>query len=367
MTRLKQRKAKSQQPVEPTLLSFMDHVRELKGRLFWTAIWFVVASGIVFPFYHVVIDILMQPLGGEKLYYLSPVGGLGFAMKICIYVGLIATLPVLVYHLYKFISPVLPTHRARTAIGYVMLSTLLAIAGIIFAFVVSLPSAMHFLTNFDLGNVSAMLTVDAYLSFVITYLFTSAALFQLPLIMVIIDTITPTPPSTWNRFQRHMIVAAFVIAMLITPVPDIINQFILALPIILMYQLGIVLIWVRHRTKRKDAVAVERQEVPDEVLADLTPVSTPMPALTSVAHIVAEPKMSTQSPAKKLAAQATVVRSMNDIRRPVRTSPKLVVPGRSIDGVMRRHAPATQPNPESRSQRPMRLGGLSVDGFLPAR
>lgn len=366
MTRLKQRKAKSQQPVEPTLLSFMDHVRELKGRLFWTAIWFVVASGIVFPFYHVVIDLLMQPLGGEKLYYLSPVGGLGFAMKICIYVGLIATLPVLVYHLYKFISPVLPTHRARTAIGYVMLSTLLAIAGIIFAFVVSLPSAMHFLTNFDLGNVSAMLTVDAYLSFVITYLFTSAALFQLPLIMVIIDTITPTPPSTWNRFQRHMIVAAFVIAMLITPVPDIINQFILALPIILMYQLGIVLIWVRHRTKRKKFVEAKQHEVPDEVLAELTPEVAPASAPLSLAQVVAAPE-ETPTPQVQKLVQTAVVRSMNDIRRPVRTSPKLVVPGRSIDGVMRRHAPATQPNPESRSQRPMRLGGLSVDGFLPAR
>ena len=228
----------------------MDHVHELRGRLVWVALWFVLATGIAFPFFEDIIKLLMKPLGNEKLYYLTPIGGVSFAIKVCMYVGMIATIPVLVYHLYQFISPVMKRRSAKRTLLYVALSTVLSAVGIVFAYVVTLPSAMHFLTGFTIGGVSAMLTVDSYLSFIVAYVLASALMFQIPLVMVIIDRITPMPPSSWNKYQRHMIVAAFIIAMLITPSPEITTQFSLAAPTILMYQIGILLVWLRHRQKK---------------------------------------------------------------------------------------------------------------------
>lgn len=345
-------------PVEPVPLTFMGHVRELRRRLFWTAVWFVIVSGIIFPFFHDIIQILMRPLGNEKLYFLSPVGGLSFAMKICMYVGMIATLPVLIYNLYRFIAPAMPNHRARTAIGYVCLSIGLAICGILFAYTVSLPSAIHFLTHFDIGNVSAMLTVDAYLSFIVSYVLAGAILFQLPLIMVIIDNITPTPPSKWNKYQRHMIVAAFVIAMLITPVPDIINQVILALPILLMYQLGILMVWMRHRKKRRSeatSAVVEPEFTAQETFEpSLSYIDQPNPVISAT--------IETEQPSSVVANNATPMTSR-----------------RSMDGFIRRTKPAVQPprtvltvptrpavSPAISQNRPTpRMG--TMDGFLPAR
>ncbi len=331
---------------EPTLMTFMGHVRELRRRLFWSAVWLVALSGIVFPFYKQIIQILMKPLGNEKLYFLSPVGGLGFAMKICMYVGLIAVLPILVYNLYKFISPIIPHHRARTAIAYICLSALLAMCGVAFAYTVSLPSALHFLTHFDIGNVSAMLTVDAYLSFIVAYVLAGALLFQLPLIMVIIDSITPTPPSGWNKYQRHMIVAAFVIAMLITPVPDILNQFILAMPIVVMYQVGILLIWMRHRTKSAKTAK------PALVNTSSTQVE-PVPALQAIKPVATAPVVSlteTKQTATMQSAQVARRRSIDGLSRPSRT---LSVPSRPGNG-------STTPNPLATKPRP------TIDGIFAA-
>lgn len=333
---------------EPTLMTFMGHVRELRRRLFWSAVWLVVLSGAIFPFYKQIIQILMKPLGNEKLYFLSPVGGLGFAMKICMYVGLIAVLPILVYNLYKFISPIIPHHRARTAIAYICLSALLAMCGVAFAYTVSLPSALHFLTHFDIGNVSAMLTVDAYLSFIVAYVLAGALLFQLPLIMVIIDSITPTPPSGWNKYQRHMIVAAFVIAMLITPVPDILNQFILAMPIVVMYQVGILLIWMRHRTKNAKAAKL--------AIANTSTTKAQMPTLQVVQPVAAAPVVSLTNTAQSVTVQevapvqAVRRRSIDGLSRPSRTLSVPARPGSS----------SANPGPLAAKPRP------TIDGIFAA-
>ncbi len=306
----------------------------------------------------------MVPLGDEKLYFLSPIGGLSFAMKICMYVGSVAVLPILVFNLYKFIAPAVRKHNARKAIGYASLSMILAAVGVSFAYLVSLPSAIYFLTHFDLGDISAMLTVDAYLSFIVSYVLAGAILFQLPLIMMIVDNITPTPPNVWNKYQRHMVVAALIIAMLITPVPDIINQFILAAPIILMYQFGVFMVWLRHR-KLKKAMLLSS---PTKKAKKQQATSTELPELE-------EPKITPHIPVMSLLSDDFGADTSSQLKiETVRTQPR-----RSIDGVIR-SSQATRPTPMApvtvpqrpvkqapiAPSRPLRLA-TTIDGFFPAR
>jgi len=288
MRKYKQRKLNNtaSSKITPKTLTFMEHVRELRGRLVWVVLWFVLVTGAAFPFFEDIIKLLMKPLGNEKLYYLTPIGGVSFAIKVCMYVGMVATIPVLVYHLYQFISPVMKRRSAKRAILYVLLSTSLAAIGIAFAYLVTLPSAMHFLTGFTIGGVSAMLTVDSYLSFIVAYVLASALMFQVPLVMVIIDRITPMPPSSWNKYQRHMIVGAFIIAMLITPSPEITTQFTLAAPTILMYQIGILLVWMRHRQLKTKKVSAPTLE--EELVKEVTePRPQPVPERQSTPPVVA--------------------------------------------------------------------------------
>ena len=234
----------------------MDHIQELKSRLFWIAVYFVGFSGLAYSYFPELSKALISPLGNEKLYYMTPAGGLSFILKVCMYVGLIACMPVIIYHLYKFIAPVLKKTTLRAVLGFTFASVVLAAMGIAFAYFVSLPAALHFLTTVTVEQVSAMITIDSYLSFVIAYLFAGALLFQLPLILLMIDTVTPLPPRRLMGLQRHMIIASFVIAAIVSPTPDVINQTLLAAPMVVMYQVGIIMIaWRRAlRGRRKKSI-----------------------------------------------------------------------------------------------------------------
>lgn len=230
----------------------MDHVVELRGRLFWVAVAFIISAAAAYPFYEHLIHIIVAPLGKQELYYTTPAGGLSLIIKLCMYAGIVGMMPVFIYQFYKFISPVMSQKSARNIIGYTTASVILAAVGIAFAYFVSLPASLYFLTNIEVDQVSALLTLDAYLSFIAAYIIAGAFLFQLPLIMLIINSVTPLTPGRLMGYQRFLIIGAFIVAAIISPTPDAVNQTILAAPIVLMYQLGIIILWFKHRRlKRK--------------------------------------------------------------------------------------------------------------------
>lgn len=369
MTRLKKSQqnsiASSQSDARNVQVTFREHVGELRGRLTWVAIWFVVITAAVFPFYLEIIKLLMQPLGNEKLYYLTPIGGVGFAIKVCMYVGIVSALPILVYHLYRFVSPVMKRHSAKHAAMYMLLSALLAVMGVLFAYVVSLPSALKFLTGFNIGNISAMLTVDSYLSFIITYVLANAIMFQIPLLMVIIDKITPMPPSKWNKFQRHMVVGAFIIAMLISPSPELTTQAMIAAPVIVMYQLGIGLVWLNHRVKRGTKHKVHKQVALKQVAATpvasvvpATPVVTITPTPQAVAIVEAQPPR----PRKQQTAPGRVDVLMR-YTPPKTRSQSVAIPQRAVQPA-KQSSLAVQIRPEAPSSSAPRV---TMDGVFKAQ
>ncbi|MGH7197105.1 MAG: twin-arginine translocase subunit TatC [Candidatus Saccharimonadales bacterium] len=271
------------QPATEHLPTFLEHLHELRRRLFWVAAVVILASTAAYPFVQMIVDVLVHPLGGQKLFYLTPISGFSFIIKICTYVGVLVGIPFILYHLYRFIEPLVS--NARLAIArYVMASTLLAIAGILFAYFVSLPAALHFLTGFNIQQIEAMLTVDSYLTFVMTYLLGAAILFQIPLILSIINRIHRLPPRKLMGFQRYVILAAFVLAAIISPTPDMVNQAFLAVPIIVMYQIGVLGVWLQQRKKprpQRIQQVIQRSDespIPNDVMQELTadkPVPTP--------------------------------------------------------------------------------------------
>ena len=242
---------------EAALPTLMDHLKELQGRLFSTVLVFLLIAAAAYPFFGVVTEFLMAPLKeGQELVYLTPGGAFSFIIKVCAYIGLVGVLPVLIFHAYRFFMPAVRQVLLRTVLGYTVASFLLAIVGIAFAYYVSLPAALQFLTGFNLNHIDPMLTIDSYFSFIMTYMLAGALLFQLPLIMLIINTATPLTPSKLMKAQGKIILGSFIVAAAISPTPDAVNQTLLAAPLVVMYQFGIILIAVKNR-KRKRAAAAE--------------------------------------------------------------------------------------------------------------
>ncbi len=322
-------------------LTFLEHIQELRRRLFWVVAVIFLASGVAYPFLDTILGILTAPLGGQQLYYLTPIGGLSFSIKICLYVGILVAVPCFMYHVYRYLEPLIGAKLRQSALLYMGAATILATIGVAFAYFISLPGALHFLTGMELKNIQAMLTVDSYLGFVMTYLIGAALLFQIPLLLLIINRFTPLKPSKLMKIQRYVIVASFIIAAIISPTPDIMNQLLFALPIILMYEIGVVLVWLNNRSRR-------RKSAEKSLAMPVTPVQ-PLPQT------------------RPIVAHAPVVVS------PVAPVPKTRPVVRTLDGFMNtqpmsrtiRPAAPLRPVP-SRRVRPI-LPVRSIDGFGPYR
>lgn len=269
---------------KPTPTTFSDHVQELRSRLFWIGLVFVAASAAAYPFFVAVMDFLTWPLGEQQLFYLTPIGGLSFIIKVCMAVGAFLTVPAIVYHMYRYLQPVIGAVKRGTVALYVSFSALLAALGVAFAYFVSLPAALRFLTDFNIEQISAMLTVDSYFSFVMTYLFAAALLFQLPLVLLIINSATPLTPSGLMKYQRHVILVAFVAAALISPTPDVMNQAMLAIPVIAMYQIGIALVFCKNTLSKRPKTRLVQTDTPSRlesaIAAEKQSYRPPMPTPT---------------------------------------------------------------------------------------
>ncbi len=238
---------KSQQKKRNLRKPFIEHIHELRIRLFLWFIVFVVGSVIGFKIYDNLLLIIMKPLN-KPLYYTSPLGGLNFVFQLAILFGFIVSLPMLIYQIIKFIEPLFSTHSKRLLAWLPFFSLLLAIVGICFAYLISLPATLGFFGAFGSNELRPLISTNEYFSFVTHYLLGIALLFQLPIILFVINLITPLDRKIFLKYQRHFIVLSFVIAAIFTLDP--INQAIMAIPLILLYYAAVGIIIVINKRKK---------------------------------------------------------------------------------------------------------------------
>lgn len=240
-------------------MSVHAHIKELRGRLFQIALVFILFSFLAYYFRDFILGILLAPLHGEKLSYLTVGGGFAFIFKTTMWVGIALTLPFIVYSLYKFVAPALPKRAQKKAAVIILVSFFLLVSGVSFGYFYAIPGAIRFLLTFADSYVNAMLTADSYLSFVLAYTIGLGLLFQIPLLMLLIHWVYPQKPLKLLKFEKYVVVVAFVIAAFITPTPDALNQTVIAMPIVIMYQAGVVAVWWSLRREKKKAAALARR------------------------------------------------------------------------------------------------------------
>ncbi len=265
--KMKNQKPKNNQktnltPKSPTATQpFIVHVRELRQRLIYIVLALVVFGALGYFIQEQVINLLLRPAQGQQFIYTTPGGGFNFLVSICVYVGIAGSVPLIMYHLFRFLEPLIPdtSHRFITRCGF--LSVLLAVLGACFGYFVGLPAALAFLLNqFQTTQIQPLLTIQEYISFVMIYIIGFALLFQIPLILLFINRITRLRPRKLFGYQRFVIAGAFAAAAIITPSGDAVNQLIMAVPIIAMYQFGVAGVWFYNYRSNYDAITARRAE-----------------------------------------------------------------------------------------------------------
>lgn len=343
--------------------TFLEHLHELRARFFWVGVVFMAASAAAYYFKDPLVNFIMAPLGGEKLIYLSVGGGFNFIFQITMLAGLFAAAPMIILQLYKFVSPALPVSARRSSALIVFCSMVLLLAGAAFGYYVAVPAAINFLAHFADAHVTSTLTAESYLSFVLTYLIGLGLVFQLPILLVFWHWINPMNPKKLFASQRFLIVFAFIAAAIITPTPDVVNQLIIAGPVIGVYQLGVISVLTMHyrdrsKQRRQPARAVAITSSPqlvkaaihehlhsiDDALRQVALTQIPPPRRHS--HQAA-PSVRRSSPAPQHYGNRSVAPARNQFAQSPRrsmgrqvsaTSQRLAVPSRrlAIDGFARR-------------------------------
>lgn len=336
-----------------TKMSAKRHLRELQWRLVLVAAFFIIGACLAYSYQETLIPLLLDPLKGEKLVYLNPAGGFSFIFQISLYAGIALAFPVLLQQLYSFLRPALPTAAQRRSSIIIISSLILLVAGIAFGYLVAVPSALTFLYGFADQYINASLTAESYLNFIIAYTIGIGIVFQLPLLLLLIHAIKPMKPGGLLKSEKWVVLVAFIVAAIITPTPDPINQAIIAGPVIVVYQIGVVAVLIsiaraRRRTKQATVIATPKpaptlQVAPQPVP---TPVSTPVLASPAVsAPVIHAPAQPIQT-----------VKTIDGVVR--RSAPQLRVPQRPTE--------PQRPQPRAPQQSPSQKG-FYVDGIIAPR
>jgi sec-independent protein translocase protein TatC len=228
----------------------MEHLHELRRRLFFIAVSVIAWSSAAYAVQQRIVNVLLKPSHGQSFVYTSPIGGIDFLFRVCLYTGLIFSIPVIVYQLLRFSAPLMRNDSISFIAWGTAISGILAVAGMVFGYFVGLPAALHFLLHqFMTSQIKPLITVQSYMSFVMVYMVGSALMFQVPLFLIFINRIKPLKPSRLFHYERWVILIAFIVAGLMNPTPNLLDQLMVAGPIIVMYQVGIGIIALLNRPR----------------------------------------------------------------------------------------------------------------------
>lgn len=232
---------------EPRLI---DHLIELRARLLRAVVGLLVVFLALMPFAAEIYAALARPLLGAlpatgQLVAVDPAGGFFVPMKLAFFAAVLLAMPWLLYQAWAFIAPGLYQREKRLAMPLLVSAVALFYAGCAFAFFLVLPTVFGFLARFTPDVVAMTPDIGKYLDFVLVIFLAFGASFELPVALVILVALGWVTPQQLKDSRGYAIVGVFVIAAVITP-PDVVSQLMLAIPMCLLYELGIVAArWVR--------------------------------------------------------------------------------------------------------------------------
>lgn len=251
-------------------MTFWEHLEELRSRLLKAGVAFLVGGGVAW-FYRVeILSWLVTPLvlGGSKtLHISSPADAFIAYLKLSLLAGFILALPIIFYQIWAFVAPGLYAKERRFAIPFVASSTFLFCAGGYFGWKFAFPVAFEYLLGFVEGDetfaIQDVIMVDEYLQMVTRMLIAFGVVFELPVLAFFLSVAGLINHTHLLKFFRYFVVIAFVLAAILTP-PDILSQFLLAVPLVLLYVVSIGIAWLVTRQRQKAKEKEDQQSKEDK-------------------------------------------------------------------------------------------------------
>jgi sec-independent protein translocase protein TatC len=234
---------------------FMSHLEELRKRLIICAISVGVGFVIAYIFSEHLFQLLVLPLRdvmpeGDKLIFTNLPEMFFAYLKVAFIAGVLASAPVIFYQLWLFVAPGLYQKERKYLFPFVVSSTFLFVGGALFGYFVVFPFGFKFFIGFANDYVKALPSVKQYFSFSIKLLFAFGLVFELPVVIFFLAKIGVVTTATLRKKRKYAILLTFVLAAILTP-PDVITQCMMALPLIILYEVGILVAAIAQKRKQE--------------------------------------------------------------------------------------------------------------------
>ena len=221
-------------------MSFMEHMRELRRRIFYCIIALFVGTLVAFGFHEQIFAWISGPLAhvtSSKMQVLGLVEMFVAYLKLAVLAAIFGTAPFMLVQLWLFVAPGLYSHEKRWIVPFVVLGTLFFVGGGLFAFYVVLPLGFEYLVQMVPEGIEANYRVSDYIALVIRLLLAFGLVFELPLVMWILAAAGLVGPSTFSKVRKYWVVIAVALAAFLTP-PDPLTQMMMAVPLVVFFELG---------------------------------------------------------------------------------------------------------------------------------
>ncbi len=237
---------------EEKKLTVLSHLTELRKRLIRSIIVVVITSIISFVFYKQIFNILISRVQDINLIFIELTEMIGTIMRVCLVSGIILAVPYLTYELIMFVSPALTRKEKRYVYLILPWIALMFAAGVVFCYYILIPRTIGFLLTFGSGIATPQIKIGNYISIVTRLLLVVGLVFEMPVLTTFLARLGILKPKWLSDKRRAAIILAFILAAIITPTIDPISQSIVAVPLVVLYEMSI---WLAKLVyKREPAV-----------------------------------------------------------------------------------------------------------------
>ena len=224
-------------------LPLVQHLIELRRSLLRSVIAIVVFFVVLFPFadeiYNFIAAPIVQAIPGSNLIAIGVISPFLTPLKMSLILAIYIAMPYLLYQLWMFVAPALYRHEKRLILPLIVSSTLLFYAGLVFSFYIVFPVIFGFLAGVGPDSVNFAPDIQYYLDFILKVSFAFGVAFEVPVVTILLIIFGVTTPQKLKKNRSYIIVGSFVIGMILTP-PDVISQFLIAIPIWLLFETGLI-------------------------------------------------------------------------------------------------------------------------------
>lgn len=250
----------SQDELAGTEQPFVQHLIELRDRLVKSTIAVAIAGAVlaIFPGPAELYDLLAAPLvaqlpAGATLIATSVISPFLVPLKILLMAAFLLALPVVLYQVWAFVAPGLYSHEKKLVLPLVVSSTLLFMIGVAFCYFFVFGQVFKFIQSFAPKSITAAPDIEAYLSFVMTMFIAFGLAFEVPIVVIVLARMNVVTIEKLKAFRSYFVVLAFIVAAIVTP-PDVVSQLALAIPMCVLYEIGIwaAQVFIKH-TQAPDA------------------------------------------------------------------------------------------------------------------